>query len=116
MIQQPLRKFENIHIILWLLKDICWIMQYKTMGTIMIIPTILLACWITIKSKPVLTEFMHNIAVTCWITANSIWMISELFFDNSLHNWSKSIFSLGLLVLVYHYFFQEKIWKKFLTK
>lgn len=34
------RKLENLHIVLWLIKDLCWAMLWKPLGLIMIVPTI----------------------------------------------------------------------------
>ena len=50
--QIPLRyrKIENLHIVLWLIKDLFWVMLWKPLGLIMIIPTIgasLLITWQT---------------------------------------------------------------------
>ena len=50
--QIPLRyrKIENLHIVLWLIKDLCWVMLWKPLGLIMITPTIgasLLITWQT---------------------------------------------------------------------
>ena len=46
-----IRNFENFHILLWLLKDICWVTISKSMGVFMIIPTLALAIYITIINK-----------------------------------------------------------------
>jgi hypothetical protein len=73
-----LRKYENIHIPLWLLKDTCWMMEWKTMGVIMIVPTIFVAAllaWRTRKDE----EFFVNLAILCWIMANAFWMCCEFF-------------------------------------
>lgn len=43
-----IRKFENVHILLWLLKDLCWVMDYKTAGVVMIVPTVGIAVCITV--------------------------------------------------------------------
>ena len=50
--QIPLRyrKIENLHIVLWLIKDLFWVMLWKPLGLIMITPTIgasLLITWQT---------------------------------------------------------------------
>ena len=34
------RWLENAHILLWLIKDFCWAMEWKTGGVIMIFPTV----------------------------------------------------------------------------
>jgi hypothetical protein len=73
-----LRKYENIHIPLWLLKDTCWMMEWKTIGVIMIVPTIFVAAllaWRTRKDE----EFFVNLAILCWIMANAFWMCCEFF-------------------------------------
>lgn len=81
MISEKLRKTENMHIIFWLVKDTCWCLLFKPLAMLMIIPTILIAIWIAMKTRKMPSEFAHNIAVLCWITANSIWMYGE-FYEN----------------------------------
>jgi hypothetical protein len=80
---RDVREFENFHIVLWLLKDVCWVMGYKTMGTIMIIPTVSMAIYIVWLTRKSVVDLYHNLAVVCWITANSLWMLGELYFDGT---------------------------------
>ena len=41
------RKMENQHILFWLIKDISWCMIWKTLGIIMVVPTLSIALLIT---------------------------------------------------------------------
>jgi len=111
-----LRKFENLHIIFWLIKDMSWSMGWKLMGISMIIPTLLISIYMTNKFKGNPTEWFHNIAVICWIVANSYWMISEFYeFEEliifSFVKWVHLAlipFSIGLLFIGYYYIFVRK--------
>ena len=76
-IPEKIRKFENLHIVFWLFKDMSWCMEWKTLGICMIIPTISISIYTTLKMKYLKSELYHNIAVLFWIIANSYWMISE---------------------------------------
>ena len=29
-------RFDNVHVLLWLIKDTCWMLEWKVLGTIMI--------------------------------------------------------------------------------
>lgn len=72
------RLLENFHVLLWLIKDLCWAMEFRLVGTIMVLPTIAAALWIlyiTRKSGDVWV----NLAVLFWILANSTWMMVEFF-------------------------------------
>jgi hypothetical protein len=40
-----IRFIENFHIVLWLIKDSCWLVQFKIGGVIMIVPTIGMALY-----------------------------------------------------------------------
>jgi len=73
-----LRKYENIHIPLWLLKDSCWMMEWKTMGVIMIVPTIFVAILLAWRTRHE-DEFFVNLAILAWISANAFWMCCEFF-------------------------------------
>ena len=76
--KHKIRQFENVHIPLWLLKDTCWMMEWKTMGVIMIVPTIFVAAWLTLRTRDE-DEFFVNLAILSWICANAFWMCCEFF-------------------------------------
>lgn len=97
------RKIENLHILLWLLKDICWVADLKWMGTFMILPTISVAIWLTWKLRKSYSELMHNLAVILWIMANATWMIGEFFFDDGTRPMALVFFALGLMLLFVFY-------------
>jgi hypothetical protein len=99
----PFRKIENLHILLWLLKDICWLNEWKSMGTFMVLPTLSVALWLTSRSREDKVELVHNIAVIFWILANSTWMLGEFFWDDKTKPLAVTFFVLGILILVAHY-------------
>lgn len=105
------RRVENLHILLWLLKDACWAMNLRWAGVFMIIPTLSVAFIITWQTRHMRAECLHNLAVNFWITANCTWMIGEFF------GWDEDViggyglrqiavvpFSIGLLLLIPYYF------------
>lgn len=108
--ENKLRPLENLHILLWLLKDICWVMLAKWPGIIMIIPTILLALYITWLSRKDHLNFYHNLAIVFWISANSTWMVGEFFFEDGLRTPAKVFFGIGLLIVACYYW-QYPPWK-----
>ncbi len=93
------RKKENLHIVLWLLKDFGWIMDFRILALLMAIPTLFLAvqlCWITRSDE---SELHHNGAVLSWIMANVVWMCGEFFFNDSIRHLAAPFFVVGLLLL-----------------
>ena len=101
---QNIRKYENFHILLWLIKDLCWVSLSRTLGMIMILPTISLAIYITYKNRSDQAELAHNLAVCFWITANSVWMVGEFYYADSTRNFAVIFFLLGLLMMARYYF------------
>jgi hypothetical protein len=100
-----IRKIENFHILLWLLKDLCWVTLSKTLGVIMIVPTLSLAIYITWKNRKDKAELVHNLAVCFWITANSVWMLGEFYLDDdSARTPATVFFVIGLLMMARYYF------------
>ena len=103
------RRVENLHILLWLLKDICWALDFHIMGMIMIIPTLTVAITITWQTRKLIAELLHNLAVVLWITANCLWMTGEFY------GWDEGAwgarhlalipFGMGLCILAYYYLF-----------
>ena len=100
---KKIREYENLHILLWLLKDTCWVMDWKIPGLIMIIPTISVAIHITWLRRYVKSDRYHNLAICCWISANSIWMIGEFFYDDQLRKVAMFFFAAGLIMVTYYY-------------
>lgn len=98
-----LRRTENLHILLWLLKDTCWVLDLQIFGLLMIVPTVLVAAWITVRSRFHRAELIHNLAVCLWLCANSIWMIGEFFFKDTTRPYAVVFFTGGLIVLSFHY-------------
>lgn len=102
-----IRIIENLHILLWLIKDLCWSLEWKPGGITMIVPTVSVAMYITWRSWGNFSEFVHSLAVTCWICANSVWMCGE-FFEKELRPVAAGFFALGLLILAFYYLFRFK--------
>ena len=96
------RWIENLHILLWLIKDTCWALVWRPGAIIMIIPTMSVAFYLLYRSKHSKTELAHNAAVCMWITANSIWMIGE-FYNTDLRYIAVVFFGIGLLILLLYY-------------
>lgn len=98
-----LRAGENFHIVLWLFKDLCWVQDFQLMGTMMIVPTVLMAIWIAWKSRTDIGELLHSLAVVSWICANSIWMLGEFHWKDGTRPWATVFFVLGLLFVAYYH-------------
>lgn len=98
------RSLENLHILFWLVKDICWCIGFPPLGVAMIFPTLFVAIYITWKNRAFVSELTHNLAITLWIIANSMWMIFEfLERDAELKNYCLIPFIAGLAILLYYY-------------
>jgi len=107
------RRMENMHIIFWLLKDLSWCMLWRPLGIAMIFPTLIIAIFISYRTRQIKSELAHNAAVVFWITANSYWMISEfLGFDEKIISgiegkyFAVIPFCIGMLILLYYYLVQ----------
>lgn len=98
------RVLENGHILLWLMKDTCWALEFKAGGVFMIFPTLGMALYLLWKSRMIRSELFHNIAVCIWILANSVWMIGE-FTDREARPVAVVLFITGLVVLAIYYLF-----------
>lgn len=107
------RKMENLHIVFWLFKDVAWCMGFEWLGTIMILPTLVISIVIAYRTRKYVSELCHNLAITLWIGANSFWMISEFFHFDHLTIWGameyKHLalipFTAGILVLAFYYLY-----------
>lgn len=103
-----IRKFENLHILFWLIKDTCWIQNWHIPACIMIVPTVGMAVYITWLSRSVRKELFHNLAVCGWIMANSIWMLGEFFMEDGTRPLATVFFLMGLGFIAYYYLVPTK--------
>lgn len=106
------RRIENLHILLWLVKDACWALNLRIPALLMIIPTLTVAILITVQTRKITSEFLHNLSIDFWITANCTWMVGEFYGWDShlwgaygLREFSLIPFGIGLLILAYYYLF-----------
>lgn len=97
-----LRKYESMHIVFWLMKDSCWMLELKWLGALMILPTVSLAVYLVLKT--IRTRDMYiNIAIFFWISANSYWMVMEFFNNNLYKNFAAIPFALGFVFVAAFY-------------
>ncbi len=106
------RRIENLHILLWLIKDACWALNLKIPAMVMIVPTLMVAVMITYQTRKITSEFLHNLSIIFWIVANCTWMVGEFFgWDANLvgpyglREFALVPFGIGLLILAYYYLF-----------
>lgn len=76
-------------------------MLYKPLGLIMIVPTVFVAIYLTVKSWSDMKERLHNLAVCSWILANSTWMTGEFYFEDHLRTPAACLFGFGLACILW---------------
>ncbi|MCW3124412.1 MAG: hypothetical protein JWO03_70 [Bacteroidetes bacterium] len=102
---KDLRKYENLHVAFWLVKDACWCMLFRPLGMIMIVPTLFVALHITWITRHDRTDLFHNIAITLWICANATWMTGEFYANDNMRPVAMVFFILGLITVAIYYLF-----------
>lgn len=103
---KDIRKVENMHVALWLLKDVSWCQSWHVLGLLMVAPTLAVAGYITWKTRAIASEFYHNLVVCLWICANITWMIGEFFFQDGTRGYARFFFFAGMGILAAHYLWE----------
>jgi hypothetical protein len=98
-----IRKLENAHIALWLMKDVSWCSNWRLLGLVMSIPTIILAARLAWLGRHNFSELAHNGAVCCWIAANITWMVGEFYYGDTTRGYAKVFFFTGVALLALYY-------------
>ena len=96
---------ENLHIVFWLIKDSCWMLEIKWLGALMVPPALFMAariCYLTRKTE----DLYINLGILSWITANSYWMLSEFFAASQYKNYAGFPFALGFVFVGWFYYRQ----------
>jgi hypothetical protein len=91
---------ETVHIPLWLIKDVCWLMTYRVLGVIVAVPTIVVAVVMAIITRKDKEKFLPNVSIAFWILANANWMFAEFFEIENIRFYSLFPFLLGILVFI----------------
>ena len=100
---EKIKKYEGLHIVFWLIKDSCWMLQFKWLGIIMIFPTLTIAAIIVYMTRKTRDIFL-NLAILFWICANSFWMFIEFFTSGELKLLASIPFGLGFLCIGIYYY------------
>ena len=95
-------KFDNMHVLLWLIKDTCWMLEWRVLGTAMIAPTIAVAVFLAVRAR-FERLFWINLAICFWISANSYWMLCEFFGHEDIKNWAGMPFAFGFAAVARYY-------------
>ena len=82
------KQYENLHIILWLLKDTAWNKQLIIMWWISVIPTVLIALDFIILATE---DRMFYVVQFIWVVSNLTWAFGELYIPQ--HNESIALFT-----------------------
>lgn len=90
---ESIRKHENLHIVFWLIKDSCWMLELRWLGILMIIPTLTIALLIVFITRKTVDLYI-NLGILFWICANSMWMYVEFFTDANT-SWQRRFLSLS---------------------
>lgn len=98
MLFKSWRDYENIHILMWVGKDVAWNWQWKVMWICFSIPTILIGLDFIHKSmftQRLLIDHAHYCAQFLWVSSNLIWAYGELFLpevrDDVIDFWEYSV-------------------------
>ena len=102
-----IKKQENLHIVFWLIKDSCWMLEIKWLGILMVGPALFVALRISYLARATSDVFI-NLAIFFWIMANSYWMITEFYFDNLHKNLAGIPFLLGFFFVAVFYLGNNK--------
>lgn len=101
-----LKKLENLHVALWLLKDCSWCQTWVKVGMMAALPALYLQIYFTWHTRHCAEDFVHNLAVSLWIAANVIWMLGEFFFNDGTRWLCQWFFFAGLGLLFAFHFYQ----------
>lgn len=86
-------------------------LELRWLGGAMIIPTVLLAIYLVIKTIGT-RDFYLNTAIFFWISANSYWMIVELFFNDVYRYFATIPFALGFIFVILFYLNSKSVKKE----
>jgi len=78
------RDYENLHLLLWTLKDCMWIWGHFELYVLAFVPTFILSVdivWIYATHKACYVDFAHSFFGLLWVCANGVWAMAELLYE-----------------------------------
>jgi uncharacterized protein involved in response to NO len=100
---KDIKKLENLHVSLWLLKDCSWCQEWVKVGMMVALPTLVLAAKIAWERRRDTEDLIYNLAVCLWLCANVIWMVGEFFFNDGTRAIARIFFFAGLALIAGYY-------------
>jgi hypothetical protein len=76
-----LKKIERLHVPLWLVKDMFWMLGYGELSLLFAAPTIIISILLIMVKRG--SERYVELMMGFWLTANTFWMAHELFKTNT---------------------------------
>lgn len=83
-------------------------LELKLLGTLMILPTILVAGHLVWKTRGT-ADYFVNLAVLFWISANAWWMCCEFYGRMDLKNLAGVPFLMGMISVARFYFGKKEV-------
>lgn len=86
-----------VHLPLWILKDLMWLLKYGLISFTLSIPTIIISILLVFNTKGYVR--MENMILLFWLSGNTLWMSDEMF---GVHTLPFAIvsFAIGILISV----------------
>jgi hypothetical protein len=102
-LEKRIKRHENLHIVFWLIKDSCWMLEFRWLGIAMVIPTLIIAGTIAYISRKT-DDLYINLSIFFWISANSYWMFIEFFTTGEYKFLAVYPFALGFVFVGLYYY------------
>jgi 4-amino-4-deoxy-L-arabinose transferase-like glycosyltransferase len=88
---------QLLHIPLWVIKDLFWMIGWSWLSLALSIPAILVSILIVNYTAGI--KKLENYIIFCWLTANTLWLMDEKL-NAHTHYFSLLFFLLGLGVSI----------------
>ena len=95
---------ETMGSLCWLAMDAAWMLQWRTLATILVVPSVVAHLWLFRRGSTSLVTVCVTASLNCWLGMNALWMLSDLWSRPPLLMAAKVFSALAAALIVVAFF------------
>ena len=95
---------ETMGSLCWLAMDAAWMLQWRFLATILVVPSLVAHLWLFRRGSTGLVTFCVTASLNCWLGMNALWLLSDLWDRPALLIAAKVFSALAVAFIIVAFF------------